>query len=66
VDAGETSDATMDIGPGAYRSIIILRFDSGRNPIGPPIAPRVLEAVELARQMWGFDLPPMVAAPNPF
>jgi hypothetical protein len=66
VDPDEPSDAILEIGPGAYRSIILMRLDPERNPIGPPIAPRVLQAVELARQMWEIDLPPMAAAPNPF
>ncbi len=66
VDADETSDATMSIGPGAYRSIVIMRLDPERNPIGPSMAPRVLQAIDLARELWDIDVPPMVAAPDPF
>jgi hypothetical protein len=66
VDADEPSDATMSIGPGAYRSIVIMRLDPERNPIGPSMAPRVLQAIDLARELWDIDVPPMVAAPDPF
>ena len=61
-----TRDATMSIGPGAYRSIVIMRLDPERNPIGPSMAPRVLQAIDLARELWDIDVPPMVAAPDPF
>jgi hypothetical protein len=66
VDPDEPSDAILEIGPGAYRSIILMRLDPERNPIGSLMAPRALQAVDLAKDLWGIDLPPMVAAPNPF
>jgi hypothetical protein len=64
VDSDDPSDATMSIGPGAYRSIVIMRLDPERNPIGPSVAPRVLQAIDLARELWDIDVPPMVAAPD--
>ena len=66
VDVEEPNDATLEIGPGAYRSIVIMRLDSERNPVGAPIAPRALQAVDLARELWEIDVPPMVVAPDPF
>jgi len=66
VDPAEPNDAVMEIGPGAYRSIVILRFDPERNPIGPIMAPKVLRAIDLARDLWGITVPPLVAAPDPF
>jgi len=66
VDADEPNDATLEIGPGAYGSIIIMRLDPERNPIGSSIAPQALQAVDLARDLWGADHPPIVTAPDPF
>ena len=43
-----------------------MRLDPERNPIGPSMAPRVLQAIDLARELWDIDVPPMVAAPDPF
>lgn len=66
VGADEPSDATIEIGPGPYQSILMMRFDPERNPIGPSIAPRALQAVDLARAALGVDLPPMIVASDPF
>ncbi|MEA3511906.1 MAG: hypothetical protein U9R51_10770 [Actinomycetota bacterium] len=60
---GET-DATMEIGSAAMGSIIILRLDPERTPIGPSVAPRAIMAIDLARELWGVDMPPLVAAPD--
>ena len=66
VDIEETSDATMKIGPGGFGSIIIVRLDPERNEVGPPLAPKVLQTVALAEQLWGLEVPPLEPAPNPF
>ncbi len=66
VDVDEPSDATMHIGRGAYGSIIIMRLDPERNPIGPSVAPRALEAIALARDLWDIDVPPLEPAPDFF
>lgn len=61
---GDAADATMRIGPGPHGTIVIVRLDAERNPIGPRVAPRMLQSVELARTLWGIEVPPMVAAPD--
>jgi hypothetical protein len=66
VDVDEPNDATLEIGPGAYRSILIMRLDPERNPIGPSMAPKALQAVDLARDLWGIDHPPIETAPDLF
>jgi len=66
VDVDEPSDATMQISRGAYGSIIIMRLDPERNPIGPSVAPRALEAIALARDLWDIDVPPLEPAPDFF
>ncbi len=66
VDVDEPSDATMQIGLGAYGSIIIMRLDPERSPIGPSVAPRALEAIALAGDLWDIDVPPLEPAPDFF
>jgi hypothetical protein len=61
-----TVDATMELGPAPAGSIVIMRFDPQRNPIGPSAAPRALRALRLAAGLWDVDVPPMVPAPDPF
>ncbi|MEA2010799.1 MAG: hypothetical protein U9N78_08845 [Actinomycetota bacterium] len=64
VDVDEETDATMEIGPAAMGSIIILRLDPERTPIGPSVAPRAIMAIDLARELWGVDVPPLEPAPD--
>lgn len=64
VDAAGTTDATMEIGPALMGAIIIMRLDPERTPIGPPVAPRAVAALDLARDVWDLDIPPLVAAPD--
>ncbi len=64
VDAEGVTDATMEIGPAAMGSIIIMRYDPDRTPIGPSIALRAVATIDLARELWDLDIPPLVAAPN--
>ncbi len=66
VDPEGEVDATMEIGPAAFGSVIIIRLDAERNPIGPRVAPRALRAIQLAADLWDLELPPMVPAPDPF
>lgn len=66
VDIEETSDATMRIGQGGFGSIIIMRLDPERNPIGPRTAPKALQTLALAQELWGIDVPPVRLAPDPF
>jgi hypothetical protein len=62
----EECDATMRIGPGPHGTVLIVRLDAERNPVGPRLAPRMLQAVDLARELWGIEAPPMRPAPDPF
>jgi hypothetical protein len=64
VDVDGESDAKMEISPAAMGSIIILRLDPARTPIGPSVAPKAIMAIDLARELWGVEMPPLVAAPD--
>jgi hypothetical protein len=64
VDADERNDATMEIGPGPYGPVIVVRFHPERTPIGPRAAGKALQALAAAKELWGVDIPPMVAAPD--
>ncbi|MEN8234209.1 MAG: hypothetical protein ABFR89_04735 [Actinomycetota bacterium] len=64
VDADGENDGTMEIGSAAMGSIIIMKLDSDRMPIGPSVAPRAIQAIDLARELWGIDVPPLVPAPD--
>ena len=64
VDPEEPSDATMEIGPAMFGTIVIVRFDSDRTPIGPSMAPRALQTLDLARELWNVDVPDLEPAPD--
>ncbi len=64
VEADGECDGTMEIGPASMGSIIIMKLDPDRTPIGPSVAPRAIQAIDLARDLWGIDVPPLKAAPD--
>jgi hypothetical protein len=64
VDPEGECDATMEIGPAAMGSIVIMRLDSDRTPIGPSVAPKAIQAIDLARDLWGIKMPSLEAAPD--
>jgi hypothetical protein len=64
VDPDGIKDATMEIGPAVMGSIIIMRFEPDRTPIGPPLAPRSVAAIDLAREIWDLDIPEVTPAPD--
>ncbi len=64
VDPEEKNDGIMEIGPASMGSIIILRLDPDHTPIGPSVAPKAIQAIDLARELWGVEVPPLEAAPN--
>jgi len=64
VDVDGDSDAKMEIGSASMGSIVILRLDPDRTPIGPSVAPKAIQAIDLARELWGIDVPPLVPAPD--
>jgi hypothetical protein len=66
VDIDEENDATMKIGPSAFGSVVIMRLDPERNEIGPRVAPMAIQAIALAEELWGIEVPGLVAAPDPF
>ena len=66
VDPDEESDATMEIGSGASGSVIIMRLDPDRTPVGPSVAPKAVAAIGLAQELWGIDVPPLEPAPDLF
>jgi hypothetical protein len=54
----------MEIGSAVMGSIIIVRLDPDRTPVGPSIAPRTVAIFDLARDLWDLDIPPLEAAPD--
>jgi hypothetical protein len=64
VDADGECDAKMEIGSASMGSIVILQFDPERTPIGPSVAPKAVMAIDLARELWGVEMPPLKAAPD--
>ncbi len=64
VDPEDECDATVEIGTAVMGSIIIVRLDPDRTPVGPSIAPRAVAVFALARDLWNLDIPEMAAAPD--
>ncbi len=64
VDPDGECDATMEIGPAVMGSIIVVRLDPDRTPVGPSLAPRAVAIFDLARDFWDLDIPPLEPAPD--
>ncbi len=64
VDPDGIKDATMEIGPAVMGSIIRMQLEPDRTPIGPPIGPRSVAAIDLAREIWDLDIPEVTPAPD--
>jgi len=64
VDPDGIKDATMEIGPAVMGSIIRMQLEPDRTPIGPPIGPRSVAAIDLARDIWDLDIPEVVPPPD--
>lgn len=64
VDPEEPNDGILRTGPAAFGSVMIVTCDPDRTPIGPSIAHRMLAVTDLARDIWGVDLPQLEAAPD--
>ena len=64
VDPDEPNDGTVEIGPAAFGTIIIVSFESTRTPIGPPITQSALQLLDLACRLWDVDLPALTAPPD--
>lgn len=64
VDPEGVNDASMEIGPAVMGSIIVMRLEADRTPIGPPIGPRSVAVIDLAREIWDLDIPDVAAAPD--
>lgn len=64
VESDAESDGTMEIGSAHTGSIIIVGLQADHMPIGPSIAPKVIQIIDLARELWGVEMPLLKAAPD--
>jgi hypothetical protein len=64
VDADGPTDGVMATGPAAFGSMLMIRFDPERTPVGPSLAPRALIALDLARELWDVQVPDLEPAPE--
>ena len=62
VDESDVYDGTLEFGPGAMGGFVRFRPDPGRTPVGPSLAPRAVEALALADDLWGLGLGRMTPA----
>ena len=63
-DVEDEADGSMALGPAASGSLVVVRPNPDRIPIGPSFTPRVLDLRNLARSLWDLDLPEVDAATN--
>lgn len=65
VDADDdNADGTLELGPSAPGSAVMVKFDPERVGVGEPMAPLVAAAAELAVELWDVDIPPLEPAPD--
>lgn len=58
----DDADGTLEVGPSAPGSAVIVKLDPERVGVGEPMAPLVAAAARLAVELWDVDLPPLEAA----
>ncbi|MGI9528856.1 MAG: hypothetical protein ACR2NG_04030 [Acidimicrobiia bacterium] len=51
------ADGVMTIGQAAFGSVVIVRPDPDRTPVGPSLAPQTVQLLDLAREAWDLDAP---------
>ena len=64
VDPDAAHDGSMTIGPASFGSVVIVRLDPDRTPVGPSLAPRVIRLLGFAREQWGIEVPDLAHAPD--
>lgn len=64
VDPDEPNDGILRIGQAAFGTLMMVACDPVHTPIGPSIAPRMLAVADLARELWGVELPDLEPAPD--
>jgi len=56
-DEDGPGDGVMMIGPASFGSVVIVRLDPERTPIGPSLGPRAVHLLDLAVELWDLDAP---------
>ncbi len=64
IDADKPNDGTMEIGPAAFGTIVIVRLDPDHTEIGPSVAPLAIKTLDLARDLWDVRAPNLEPAPD--
>jgi hypothetical protein len=64
VDADGPNDGVMMTGPAAFGSMLMIRFEPERTPVGPSLARRALTVLDLARDLWDVQVPDLEPAPE--
>ena len=58
----DDADATLVLGPSPAGCHLFLRIKPDRIPVGPPFGPLAVSGLDVAREVWGLDLPQVEAA----
>ena len=58
----DNADGTLEVGPSAPGSAVMVKLDPEKVGVGEPMAPLVAAAARLAVDLWDVDLPPLEAA----
>jgi hypothetical protein len=62
VGEADPSDAKIEFGPGAMGGFVRFRPNPSRTPVGPSLAPRAIEALAVADDLWDLGLARMYPA----
>jgi hypothetical protein len=65
-EAEEEAHAIARFGPRAGGSYLQMIFQGEHTPIGPPLAPRVAQVINWAREAWDLPVETVSPAPNAF
>ena len=59
-----SADGVMTIGRAAFGSVVIVRPDPDRTPIGPSMGSHTVQLLDLARETWELDAPAVDHPPD--
>ena len=54
----------MALGPTTFGSLVRVTLDPEGIPVGPSLAPRAVQLMAMANDLWDLDLPDVAPAPD--
>ena len=60
----DVANGRMTLGPTTFGSLVQVTLDPEGIPVGPSLAPRAIQLMAMANDLWNLDLPDVAPAPD--